>query len=389
LVKIFPVGGIPGRELFSAALNSAASGDKVAVADVNLTIGRGERVGIVGRNGAGKSTLLHMIAGLSSPTSGSIEIIGKVTSVMTLGVGLREDLSGRENVYIDGEIQGRSRHEIELVIDKIIAFADLGEFIEFPVRTYSTGMKARLAFSMISHIDPEILVIDEALSAGDTAFAAKAAARIREICARGKIVIVVSHSMRAIREICNRCLWMDGGRVVMDGRPKEVTAAYIDSVRATDEALLIEKFRKLIGVRSSREGWHITEVALFNGEFSEPRTVLEAGLSTRLSVKAVAPSVDVESTIRLRMTRLDGLVVFDEHFPLEPYRLGDRAIALDIEMTPLVLGAAIYRLDVTLMSAQIVCGEYSSIFEVYSLIPSTGGKPMLLYPVSATVTAVD
>lgn len=387
--KFFPAGGMPGQELFSNVAKTAADGDKIAVAGVSLTIQHGERLGIVGRNGAGKSTLLHMIAGLSSPTSGSIEINGKVTSVMTLGVGLRDDLSGRENIYVDGEIQGRARYEVEQVIDQIIAFADLGEFIDFPVRTYSTGMKARLAFSMISHIDPEILIIDEALSVGDATFSAKATARIKQICARGKIVIIVSHGMQAIRDICNRCLWMENGHVVMDGSPEAVTNAYIDSVRAADEAQLMGKFRNFIDVRSMQAGWEIKRVAVYNGESGEQRALLEAGLPTRFEVRCVTPVGQADACARVRITRLDDLLVFDELFPVDAFRLRDQSVGMQIEMTPLTLGAAIYRLDVSLEAAATVCAESSSIFEVFAYNPPTGGKPMLLYPVTASAIATN
>ncbi|MEP6957104.1 MAG: ABC transporter ATP-binding protein [Nitrospirota bacterium] len=387
--KIFPLAGISGRELLSTVTQTAAFGDKIAVAGVSLTIQHGERLGIVGRNGAGKSTLLHLIAGLSSPTSGSIEIDGKVTSVMTLGVGLRDDLSGRENIYVDGEIQGKARHEIEQVIEEIIAFADLGEFIDFPVRTYSTGMKARLAFSMISHIDPEILIVDEALSVGDATFSAKATARIMEICARGKIVIIVSHGMQSIKDICNRCLWMENGHVVMDGSPEAVTKAYIDSVRTADEAKLMEKFRKFIGVRSMQAGWAITQVEIFTGESVEQRFLLEAWQPTRLEVRADIPVGNSDSGVRVRITRLDDLLVFDEFFPTEAIRLREQSIGLQIEMTPLVLGVAIYRLDVSLEAGEAVCAESSSIFEVFAVNPPAGGKPMLLYPVTGSAIPID
>lgn len=302
---------------------------------------------------------------------------------MTLGVGLRDDLSGRENIFIDGEIQGKSRKEIEPVIDQIIAFADLGEFIDYQVRTYSTGMKARLAFSMISHIDPEILIIDEALSVGDANFSTKATARIKAICARGKIVIIVSHGMQSIREICNRCLWMENGRVVMDGSPEAVSKAYIDAVRAADEAELMGKFHKLIGIRSNREGWTIKHVSIFNGELGEKRALLEAGQPTRFEVRADIPVG--KTTVRVCITRLDDLLVFDEVFSADSFRQEKQIFALEIEMTPLVLGAAIYRLDVMLVCDNIVCAESGSIFEVFMLNPPTGGKPMLLYPAVATV----
>ncbi len=386
LTKIFPSSDSAGQDLVSMYLDKPLSRGKTAVDDVTLSISKGMRLGIVGRNGAGKSTFLHLLAGLSSPTSGTIAVTGKITSVLTLGVGLREDLSGRENIYIDGEIQARTREMVDGVIDQIIDFADLGEFIDYPVRTYSTGMKARLAFSMISHIDPEILIIDEALSVGDAAFSTKATQRIKEICARGKIVIIVSHSMQAVKEICNRCLWMDAGKIVMDGTPELVTQKYIESVRSADEATLLEKFRELIGERSLLPGWQLARVELYNGSVSEPRGLLESGQYTRVSVRAVIPSGAASAVIRLTITRLDGLLVFDEGFPTENYRLEDCSIGLEVEMNPLVLGAAIYRLDLTLSSEGFLCAESSSIFEIYTLNPPTGGKPMLLYPLRASAT---
>jgi homopolymeric O-antigen transport system ATP-binding protein len=224
---------------------------------------------------------------------------------------------------------------------------------------------------------------------GDATFSTKATARIREICARGKIVIVVSHGMQSIRDICNRCLWMENGRVVMDGKPGEVTKAYIDSVRAADEALLMEKFRKFIGARSLRKGWAVTRVTLFNGECGEERVLLEAGEPTRIRILAVAPIDVLDAMVRVRIVRLDGLLVFNEVFSTMACRLHDQSLGLEIEMTPLVLGTAIYRLDVSLESATNSLAEHSIIFEVVTPAPPTGGKPMLLYPVSASAMLVE
>lgn len=267
--KVFPVGSSATGELVAAMAGNQGqdtqAGGKVAVDRLTLSITEGERLGIVGRNGAGKSTLLHMIAGISEPTAGVIRINGRVTSIMTLGVGLRDDLSGRENIYVDGEIQGKSRAEVDRVIDQVIDFAELGKFIGYPVRTYSTGMKARLAFAMITHIEPEILIIDEALSVGDASFSAKATARILDICARGKIVILVSHGMQSVRDICNRCIYLKDGQLVMDGSPEDVTKAYIEEVRGEDEAGLMHRFSAQVGNRSRKAGSEIRRVSLLSG----------------------------------------------------------------------------------------------------------------------------
>lgn len=392
--KVYPLGGSATGEMV-AAMTSGEGREgtlqgKAAVAGVTLTLNEGERLGIVGRNGAGKSTLLHLIAGLADPTSGSIRICGKVTSIMTLGVGLRDDLSGRENIYVDGEIQGKSRSETDSVIEQIIDFSELGDFIEYPVRTYSTGMKARLAFAMISHIDPEILIIDEALSVGDASFSAKATARILEICSRGKIVILVSHGMQSIRDICNRCIYMKDGQVVMDGAPDVVTKAYIDEVREADEAALLQNFRSHVGNRSFKAGCEIERVSLFSGENEQNCVRIEAGYRLRIHLVARHTGLDPAAVLRLRIVRLDDVLLFHEEFTVSDYALDHGRAGVEVEFSCLALGAAIYRLDVSLVEGGSAAGEpsaeCSTIFEVFTMNPPSGGKPMLFYPVSASLT---
>ncbi len=394
--KVFPVGNSATGDLVAAMTGTSEQAalpeGKVVVNDVSLSIEVGERLGIVGRNGAGKSTLLHMIAGLSDPTSGSIQVNGKVTSIMTLGVGLRDDLSGRDNIYVDGEIQGRSRTEVDAVIEQVIEFAELGEFIEYPVRTYSTGMKARLAFAMISHIDPEILIIDEALSVGDASFAAKATARILEICSRGRIVILVSHGMQAVRDICNRCIYLKDGQIVMDGTPEAVTKAYIDEVREADEAALMQKFQSHVGNRSFRLGSEIEWASLLSGDGEGSCVRVEAASRLRIQVLAHHENTDSHALLRLRIVRLDDLLLFENDFSVLDHVLDNGKIGIEIEFSRLALGAAIYRLDVVLLeSAQEGAQRYaecSTIFEVFTMDPPSGGKPMLFYPVTGCVRAI-
>lgn len=391
--KVFSVEASATEDLVAAmtggATESHATG-KVAVAGVTLTLEEGDRLGIVGRNGAGKSTLLHMIAGISEPTTGTIRINGKVTSIMTLGVGLREELSGRENIYIDGEIQGKSRAEVDQVIEQVIEFSELGKFINYPVRTYSTGMKARLAFSMITHIEPEILIIDEALSVGDASFSTKATTRILDICARGKIVILVSHGMQSIRDICNRCIYLKDGQLVMDGSPAEVTKAYIDEVRGEDEAALMERFASHIGRRSFRPGSLVECVSILSGNNLASSVRIEAGQNMKIQVVAVHREVLSHATCRVEIVRLDDLLVFQQDFPMAEYLLNEGRAGIEIEFSPLVLGAAIYRLDVLILAEDSAiaecCAKSSVVFEVYSLAPPAGGKPMLYYPVKAAVS---
>lgn len=357
-----------------------------AVDNISLTISEGQRIGIIGKNGAGKSTLLHIIAGLSAPTSGEVQVSGKVTSIMTLGVGLRDDLSGRENIYIDGEIQGKSRAEVDLIIDQVIEFSELGEFIDYPVKTYSTGMKARLGFSMISCLDPEILIIDEALSVGDATFSVKATARIREICAKGKIVIVVSHSMGSIRDICDRCLWIDNGCIVMDGEPVAVTNAYIESVRSRNEASSIADFTRFIDQPQSTPGAEISELIFITDERNASDLQVEAGKNLVIKIAAKRTMDRGKTRLNVKIIRLDEQIMFDQNFEVEDFSDGFGNVGLEIVFEPLILGSSIYRVDATMIEGdfaeQDVCASRSALLDVFVGQPPRGGKPMLLFPLS-------
>lgn len=363
--------------------------EKPAVDQINLTIRSGERLGIVGRNGAGKSTLLSMLAGVSEPTSGSLEIDGHVTAVLTLGVGLREDLSGRENIFLDGEIQGKSRSEVDRMINEIIDFADLGEFIDYPIRTYSTGMKARLAFAMIITIDPEILIIDETLSVGDADFSLKAARKIREICARGKIVIIVSHGMASIKDMCNRCLWMESGRIVMDGTPGAVTSAYITAVRRADEALLLEKFRRHHGAQSCMPGCQIVRLELRRSGSNAPAAIFAAGEKMTVLIRAEFDGVDHEPNLALKIIRFDGLTVCESELSDQidsSFTGTENAIECVVLLEPLFLGAGIYQLRVELLGIDGLLAHRTTIVEVQVDNQPIGARPALLYPCSLEVS---
>lgn len=352
---------------------------KRAVDSLSLEIGEGTRLGIIGRNGAGKSTLVHLIAGIAEQSSGEMEVRGNVTSIMTLGIGLREEMSGRENIYVDGEIQGRSRAEVDLIIDDIIAFAELGEFIDHPVRTYSTGMKARLAFAMITYIDPEVLIIDEALSAGDAKFSAKAGRKIREICQRGKIVVLVSHSMGAIREICNRCIWIDNGRVIMDGTPDQVTEAYLDAVKAETEAVLKERFSGLAGPRSFAEGYAVRHAELVEAATGQPNAAIERGTEVILRASLQVPDGAATPSLHFHIDRLDGLRTTEAIHPLPRSPEGfcsDVAIALN----PLPCGPGTHSVVLQIHDGSSLAAEYRLLFECTSRLTLIGGRPALTWP---------
>jgi ABC-type polysaccharide/polyol phosphate transport system ATPase subunit len=201
-------------------------GELVALRDATLSIAPGERVGVVGPNGAGKSTLFRVIARVRRPTRGRVVVRGRVAPLLELGLGFHGELTGRENVVLHGAVMGHSRRDMERRMDAIAEFAELEAFLDAPLRTYSTGMAARLAFAVATDVDPDILLVDEALSVGDERFQAKCHARMAAFHERGKTFLLVSHSLPEIVANCSRALWISGGRIVQDGPAAEVCAAY-------------------------------------------------------------------------------------------------------------------------------------------------------------------
>lgn len=203
-----------------------------ALREVSFEVRRGETLGIIGRNGSGKSTLLQLICGTLSPTGGEVDVSGRVAALLELGAGFNPEFSGRENVYMNGAVLGLSRAEIDARYADIVAFAELGDFMEQPVKTYSSGMHVRLAFSVAVHVDPEILVIDEALSVGDAFFQAKCARVMRDIIARGATVLFVSHDTAAVKSLCQRAALLEGGRLKFVGEVNAAVEMYYSSLVA-------------------------------------------------------------------------------------------------------------------------------------------------------------
>ena len=204
---------------------------KHAINDVSLTIRRGEAVALFGRNGAGKSTILKMITGVAFPTTGRIRVNGRVSALLELGAGFDSELTGRENIYFRGEVQGIKTEEIKRIEGDIIKFADLGSYIDQPIRTYSSGMKARLGFAINANIRPDILIVDEALSVGDQRFRAKCRAKVNEIMESGVTFLFVTHSVSEAKLFCKRGIVLRHGRVVFDGGVNEAAAYYEDMIK--------------------------------------------------------------------------------------------------------------------------------------------------------------
>lgn len=199
-----------------------------ALQNIDFKVSKGEVIGIIGRNGSGKSTLLKILTGVVTPSDGNIEIQGKISALLELGAGFNPELNGIENIYFYGTIQGCSRKQIEEKLDEIIAFADIGEHIYQPVKSYSSGMFARLAFSVAVHVNPDILIVDEALAVGDIRFQQKAMRKMKELMESAKAILFVSHDMRSIRNFCSRVLWLMDGKIYQDGDPKKIVRMYED-----------------------------------------------------------------------------------------------------------------------------------------------------------------
>jgi len=197
-----------------------------ALRDVTFDVKRGEVLGIIGRNGAGKSTLLQAICGTVTPTAGDVEIKGRVAALLELGAGFNPEFSGRENVFLNAAILGMTREEIEARFDAIVAFSELEDFINEPVKTYSSGMFVRLAFSVAVHVDPDILIVDEALSVGDMSFRNKCMERIQQLVAKGVTILFVTHDAGTLQMLCTRVIWLDHGQIEENGEPVQVSQNY-------------------------------------------------------------------------------------------------------------------------------------------------------------------
>lgn len=232
----FPIFNATGRSLTSSILK-VATGGKLdadtngrvlvkALTDISFSLREGDRVALLGHNGAGKSTMLRALGRVYSPTKGTAEIVGEIGSLIDISLGINPEATGRENVFIRGQLLGLTKQEIADKYEEIVAFAELGDFMEMPVRTYSSGMHLRLAFAVSTVVRPEILLMDEWLSVGDADFQHKAEARLRDLVSGTKILAIATHSRELVEAVCNRAIWLEHGQIKMDGPVSEVVPAY-------------------------------------------------------------------------------------------------------------------------------------------------------------------
>ncbi len=306
-----------------------------ALRDVSFAVERGETLGIVGPNGCGKSTLLQILCGVLEPTYGRVATQGRIAALLELGAGFNPEFTGRENVHLNGEILGLSRAEIDRVLPEIARFADIGEFLDRPVKTYSTGMYVRLAFSTAINVSPDILIVDEALAVGDAVFSNRCVRKFEEIKKRGVTVIFVSHDLSLVRLISDRAIFLLNGRMEAIGEPSAVINRYIGVVLEKQKAFEAGNGRPASAVRSSyRHGDRLAEVigVELYGRGDQPTRVLESGepVMARVIARFHADQPDPMVGIMIR-TRI-GMDVFGTNTKLEKLSLGPCRVGDTLEV---------------------------------------------------------
>ncbi len=291
-----------------------------ALSGVSFDVKRGETFGVIGANGSGKSTLLKLVAGLFKPTSGTLRVDGKVSALIELGAGFHPEISGRENVVINGVMLGLTRREIERKLPSIIEFSGLSEFIDEPVKTYSSGMYVRLGFAVAVHVDPEVLVVDEVLAVGDEAFARRCLETIKEFSARGKTIFFVSHSLALVEELCDRVLYLSGGKVAGLAEPREMLAAYRLDVSAGEGTRLLAE--------------HAVGQVTLRAEESAPVPGAAPASTPEAGGEVEAPPAERARRWGDRSATIDGVRLLgaagDERYA---FRTGE-AVTVEIEATP-------------------------------------------------------
>lgn len=322
-----------------------------ALKDVSFVVDRGEAFGIIGRNGSGKSTLLKLISGILKPTSGTVQISGRIAALIELGAGFHPEITGRENIVINGIMLGLTRREIDERFDAIVDFSGIREFIDQPVKTYSSGMYVRLGFAVAVHVDPEVLLVDEVLAVGDEEFSQKCVAKIQEMKYRGVTLVFVTHQLDQVRNLCDRALWLDHGEAEAIGDPARVVDSYLQSVSGTTPAQSSEETAAPGQKEEEEERWGSGEVVLKRVALTDDkgRELVALGAGT-----AVAVDMDVEVRVPqddfvfgVGIYHADGTCVYGTNTDLEglmPQRLdGNGRVRFVVPSLELVAGT--YRID--------------------------------------------
>jgi ABC-type polysaccharide/polyol phosphate transport system ATPase subunit len=370
----------------------------VALEDVSFSVPKGSTFGVIGRNGSGKSTALKLVAGITKPTSGAVSVQGRISALIELGAGFHPEISGRENVFINGIMLGLSKREIQNRFDEIVEFAELKEFIDAPVKTYSSGMYMRLGFAVAINVDPDVLLVDEVLAVGDEGFTHKCLDKFGEFKRRGRTVLLVTHSLGMVERFCDDAIWLDAGKKCAEGDPKRVIGAYIGDV-AKQEAVFLaasdaktqkgvesappvpepapaerprdpaappaDMFQAAEGRGGSRAA-EITSVA-FLDRTGQPSQVLQTGdpLTLRLAVRAPSPLRDF--VFGVGIFNAEGVCVYGTNTDLEQYEsdafTGDGTVDLAIESLDLVEGT--YKIDVAVHSRDGAPYDYHRLLHTF------------------------
>lgn len=316
-----------------------------ALQDVSFEINQGDRVGVIGRNGAGKSTLLKILSRITPPTKGRIEYTGRMASLLEVGTGFHGDLSGRENIYLNGSILGMNKFEIDRKFDEIVEFAEIGKFLDTPVKRYSSGMYVRLAFAVAAHLEPEILIVDEVLAVGDAAFQKKCLGKMKDVAGQGRTILFVSHNMAAIQNLCDKCLYLKNGQVVDFGLSEKVIPQYLLSSQASSTVELADRKDRMGNgaVRFQSIKYRNEEGALISNAQCGSALKLEIQLlaDSKFDLSYLQISVGIDDEHGIRIAHLsnsstnqiiekfnDGLISVNIDIPVVPLKAGSYTLTL-------------------------------------------------------------
>ena len=317
-----------------------------ALRDVNLEVRCGEVVGVIGRNGAGKTTLLKILSRITYPNDGYAEIYGRVGSLLEVGTGFHPELTGLENIYLNGAILGMRKAEIEQKLDEIIAFAEVEKFIDTPVKHYSSGMYVRLAFSVAAHLEPEILLVDEVLAVGDLAFQRKCLGKMDDVSKQGRTVLFVSHNMSLMQTLCQRGIFLDGGRMVADGSIGQVVDAYLSTLEKMQSEDLVERIDRRGQGQTKLVGVEVSSIS-YNGSNT---TVLKTGQSARFTFQVSDPVPGMACTFSVYDHIGQPVSIFRsrDRSPDDDYSI-DKDLKFICDIDELLLLPGRYRVDVSII----------------------------------------